>query len=751
MRIRAAHGLTTILSLGCFGATTYAQETPEPAGALEQIVVTARKREESVQETPVAVTAVSGAELENRSAMNFKDLAMQTPSLRITQSNNSANSATISMRGLVYTDIRLNADPAVGVYLDGVYLPRSVGINAGNLVDIQSVQVSKGPQGTLFGRNTTGGAIDISTKQPDHEFGGMVKVRAGTYDDYGAAGVVNLPITDTLAARIVADHSEHGGFGTNFYNGDKFGKRDSTSARAAIKWEPTDAISLIVRADYTEADATSLAWNAVLMVPNSGANREVAAATGLSLPAALNYYLGLMSHDPQDGYSDITSREKFNTQGVSATLQAELPLGMTLKSVTAYRDFTRVTHTDFDASPFQIQAYDPYQMHDHQLTQELQLLGTAFDDRLQWITGGFYGDEKGWEGGDQYNNILTTATWPSTTFGRLESETVGVFLQGTYKITDRFSGTAGVRYTEDKRDLTSANRTRTVCTTLGVTIASLGNEPCVRTLPTLKTDATSYVASLDYRFTDDLFGYVKTSKGYRSGGQALTGGSAASPVAATASYRPFQPEFVKDYEIGLKSEWLDHRLRANLAYYHSKYDDIQRTRSATVPGTSTVVSVVENVAAAEIDGVELEVLALPIRSLEVNATAAYIDPKYTDYTVNGVDLRSTPFYMVTKLTYSLSLAHTAELSFGDLRSQVDFQHDDAFTTSGLLGKRPSVDMLNARIGLHLNSSDLDIALYGRNLTDRVYPAYQTDISSAGFVPSIAAPPREGGIEIKKSF
>jgi iron complex outermembrane receptor protein len=727
---------------------------PTPADSdrgLSEVVVTARKREEPLQQTPVAVTAISGGALTERSVLTFRDLAMQTPSFRITQFNNSAVSSTVSLRGLVYTDIRLNADPAVGVYVDGVYIPRTAGVDASNLFDIGRVEVLKGPQGTLFGRNTTGGAVNIVTNDPSNEFGGLVRLRGGSYQSYGVSAVLNTPITDGLAARFVVDHSDTGGYGTNFFNGDKYGKRQSTSGRIALKWEANDTTSLTLRGDVTSADANSLAWHTVRINPGSLANREIAAETGLAQPAALALYNSYQTGDPQNSTADLTSGDHFTAEGISLTYLMDV-LGAHLKVVSAYRDFDRKTITDFDASPFHILAYDPYETKDQQISHELQLTGDAFNRSLNWITGAYYGDESGWEGGNQYSVSALSGGTPSITYGRLESKTWGIFLQANYHITDKWSVTAGGRYTDDSRDLISGNRTATSCTALGVTIASLAGAPCLRNLPNFETHAVSYTFSTDYRITDDIFGYLKTSKGYRDGGQALTGGSAVSPAAATASYQPFQPEYVKDYEIGLKSEWLEHRLRANIDYYHSDYTDIQRSASILVPGTNTNVAVIQNVAAAKIQGVELELTARPLPPLTLSSTLSVIHPVYTNYTVGGVDLRNTPFQMVSNLTYSFSAAYTVPLPVGDFRTQLDYQHDNAFVTSGFLGRRPAVEMLNGRVGMHFEKSGLDVDAFGRNLLNQVYPAYETDVSATlGFVAAIAAPPREWGIEVSKKF
>jgi len=723
---------------------------------LDEVVVTARRRSERAQDTPISLTVLEGTDMAERSITTFNDLQQTTPSLRITPSALSSTSSFISLRGQSVNESRLSVDPSIAIYVDGVALPRAVGVDTLNLLDIERVEILKGPQGTLFGKNTTGGAINITTGQARlAEWQGLARGRLGSYGTIAAGGMINIPVSETFALRLVGDLSSRDGFGRNRVAGNRHGKLDAQTVRATALWEPAPQLSLTLRGDYTQAETTPPANKGATVTSATGlALREVAVETGLPLtPAGFAQARTLIeNHQGRslDGAENVAGYDNIEVWGFSGTIAWELNDALTLKSITAQRHLVQDRAIDLDGTPYRLLDIIGARVTDEQFSQEVQLAADLFDDRLNLILGGYYAKEDGTEFNVQRAlGVLSAAAGPTVQDADVVNETIGAFAQGSFKISDTVSITGGIRYTEDQRSVTVRNRNSVNCLAFGRPLAA---GPCVRDVPTVKFDAITYTASLEYKPRSGLLIYLKTNRGYRTGGVYQTAG-AATPAAADATFAPFQPEYVTDYEVGLKADWLDRRLRTNVAYFHSDYSDIQRLRAVALPGTTAVVNVLQNIAKAKIDGVEVDVTALPIEGLELQASVAYTDARFTDYTVNGVDLTATPFALTPKWSYGLTVAYTAPLSVGSLRLQADYMwEDEAFVTAPNAFRR-SLGLLNARVTLQFEELDLDVAIYGRNLTDERRSRYRTDVTDPlGFI--FNGPnnePRAFGVEVTKRF
>lgn len=724
-------------------ASSDAQETRDNSGGLAEIVVTARRRTENLQEVPVAVTSLDERALEGASITSLRDISQKAPSLRFIESNQSPSSSYVSIRGQGVGEIRINADPAVGMYIDGINYPRFLGTELNDLLDVASVEVLKGPQGTLFGKNTTGGAINVTTIAPSRELEGLVRGRVSSFKGLDLAGVLNIPVSDTLAVRLVASSRHRGGTGINVQNGQELGKISAQSYRGTVQWQPSDRFTLTARADYSKAEGTYQAWRPVDLRLNSPAFNVVRAATGLTGEAVRQAYLNSAPADYYSANMDRHPDENVKGKGWSLTMEYELSDSITVKSITGQRKVLRANNSDTDGSPFRIlQSFT--RTTSSQLSQELQLIGDTAN--FDWIVGGYVARERGTE---RTESISLGAAVPSLTIGELENRTKAIFGQATLMITDKLSATAGLRYTKDNRELLSRNRTATTCTALGIPLASITD--CAYPSE-VGFDAFSYTGSLEYRPTDDVFVYAKTSRGYRAGGLALSGGSAIGPAEARATFTPFQPEEVTDYELGLKSEWFDRKLRVNFDLFQSDYSNIQRSVATLVPGTTNAVVVIVNVAEARIRGAELEVQARPVDRLELSAATAYTKAKFTDYSVGGVDLTSTPFLFTPKWAYNLSTAYTAPLGFGDLRGQLDYAWRGPIVTSGTGGVLPRLGLVNARLSLTVDEYDLDVSAFVKNLANKKYAVYRTDTTAViGYSNIIVGSPRVWGLEVTKRF
>ena len=717
---------------------------PEPAAGgggaqLEEIVVQARRVTENLQTTPVAVSALTSAQLQNQTLRDFREIQRSVPSFRAEQMSLSASSSVMSIRGLSSGDVAVNNDPAVGIYVDGVYLPHAVGSEAMGVVDLDHVEVLRGPQGTLYGRNTIGGAVALYSREPTQNYEGMAQATFGNFSLRDFSGVVNIPLNDTLALRVQGRQYDQNGTGKNLFNGAQLGGRHGNSFKVSLRWAPTDAVTVLARADYARISSDSSALKPYKMTLGSAANQEVARETGLSNAAARDLYLSYRGGSFYDATVNNQPSEDSEVWGSSLTVNWDVAPHLRLKSITAQRRFLLKAFQDLDASPFRIIEQRPLNEKDNQFSQEFQLLGDAFGDRLDYILGAYYSKETGFQLTRQIATAALSATNPALTGGDVENRSQSLFGHANFKLTSNLAISGGLRYTEDKRSLDSFNQNATTCLALGRPLAA---GPCLFS-ETAKFHKLSYTASVEYNPSGELFLYAKVSNGYRSGGLPLGGGSPTSPILAAGSFVPFKPEEALAYEAGVKSQWFDNRLRANLAVYHTEYDDVQVSTPFTIPGTNLIVTAITNAAKGKINGAELDLEARPIDGLELRGSTAYTDAQFRNFTL-------APFRFVPKWAYNLSAAYTHETEVGALRGQVNYDWASRLYTSAFIG-RPSLGLLSARLSLHIDSLDADIALWGKNLTAEKYFAYTVDTGALGIQASYAGAPRTYGVELKKHF
>jgi iron complex outermembrane recepter protein len=555
----------------CWATTAAAQSAPAPVPAAENdasaeiadIVVTARKRAESAQSVPISLSVFAEQDLSNRSIQNLPDIQQQTPSLQMLQSTSSSIASFLSMRGQVVTTVTLATDPSVGVYVDGVYQPRAYGLETLGTLDISRIEVLKGPQGTLFGKNTTGGAINIVTNMPTDVWEGSVRARVDHRGTFSIGGVINVPLGETLAARFVAEAIWRDHLGTNTTTGNDLGRINQKRIRGTLQWRPTEKLSFVLRGDYMRFEGTGLPFKGLSnILSTSGAINQVVGETGVSRPEALTL-LQANANFSLDNAQNIDPYELAEIYGFSATADLQIDDVTSLKSISAVR-WVRDNRTyDYDGTPYDILNYPLSAMSERQISQELQLTGAAFDEKLNYIFGGYYAHEKGDDLLGQRTLGLSSPNGTVLQDATVTNKTAGAFLQATYRFTPELSATGGIRYTKDWRQLASRNRDNNRCIALG---RLLNAGPCVYNVPEARFDGVSYTVGLEYKPHRGVLLYVKTSRGYRTGGLPFGAGRAGDPAASVASFAPFFPEKVTDYEAGIKADWLDGRLRTNISY-----------------------------------------------------------------------------------------------------------------------------------------------------------------------------------------
>lgn len=721
-------------------ASAYAQSaasaSDQEAGSttdnqLGDIVVTARKVSENLQDVPVAVTAFSGEQLEAQNASQLTDIAKLTPGLVIRPSASGPAQAVFQIRGQFQNDTVATLDPSVGVYVDGYYIARAYGINS-DLVDVQSVQTLKGPQGTLFGRNTTGGAILIQTNDPDaDQFSGLVSATYGRFDERAATGVINVPIlTDRIALRAAVQVRKRDGYVRERLSGRDVGNQDSWTGRIKLLVNATDNLSFLLSGEVFESDFAFNPYRLAYVSPTSAANLAAGIALFGPGPTGTRFGQGsaaLASEIALNSSSDSVANSRFSsndvkTQTYTGTTTLETFFGA-VKFIGGYRKIDSTAQTDIDGSSFVI-VDSVLTASLEQYSGELQFTGKAFNDAVDFAAGLFYFKENGRDGSVAMALTAINPNNPNVTDGLIDTRSQGLYGQATWHISDALSFTGGLRYSVEDKGLTLRNRSFN---------AAQGLFLC--SLPTTRPDcgatrsdsfsAISYTAGLDYRLSEEILTYAKISRGFRSGGQNLRSSGTLS------SFVPFRPEIVTTYEGGVKAQFLDNRGRFNAAGYYSRINEIQRSTLVTSPSGQTA-TIVGNAGKAQIWGAEAELTLAPVPGLELAGTAAYTKPKYISYIDpnTGDDRSNEPFDNVAKWTFSTSATYTHEFDFGRFSLRGDYSYQGRTPLQAYAGPNAAitaattmkpVGLLGARASLTLLDGTLDLAVFGRNLTNNRTP------------------------------
>jgi iron complex outermembrane receptor protein len=766
-----------------------AQAAPSSGTQLEEVVVTARRQEERLQTTPVAVTAVSGAAMERAQIKDVSDVQRAAPNLSISTGTPAATGfAFISLRGQANLNGTTASDSSVGIYLDGVYVARPAGALF-DLVDMQQVEVLRGPQGTLFGRNTVGGALNLITNKPTGDFGGSIQATYGNFDDKEVTGVVNLPLVgDQLAVRLVYQHKERDGYTHNLVDNSRLNDvgRDNY-LRAQVRVAPAGQVwDLNLSADWNESrDAGQLnslsGWNPLVFGPGGAFGfANLGPALNSALQSNTGFYNGYAQSFSQDDLH-YAQHSALKNYGASATLNADLGK-VNFKSITGWRKLDTEGGNDLDGTPIDIlHAFSRFQSTGW--SQEFQLSG--HEGAFSWIGGLYYFQETGREVADAKAFGFLGVPY-SKNDGDVKSTSKGAYLQGYYDITERLRASAGIRYTWDSRsvdlhNLAFLDPTGAAPSICGV--ASVVPPPGCSQPESAKFDYPAYTASLDYKLTDDIFVYAKTSGAKMSGGFNLRLGSIPA----------FAPEGVKDVEGGIKADWFDHRLRTNIAVFHSWQSNVQRGIGAVVDGRATAF--VRNAGDAHVSGVEFEGLAAPWKGMEINTTVGYLDGAYKKGAFNDlqvisgipgcaggqpigtysctVDRSGEPLPQTPRWTYSIGASQTVPLDFGKLVLHADYSFFDsvhynalntpaaaqpaavqaAYATQNALDRAAGYGLLNGKITLVLDKPGLELSVWGRNLTDKKYitRTFADLYTSLGVAVQYDGAPRTYGVTLKYKF
>ena len=766
-----AISLRTSLCLAIAAAaagTAVAQEPTNSSTArlMEEIVVNARGVEEGLQDAPIAVSAFTGETLDYRGVDSLDQIERFVPSLTL-QNNPSfggaSNSAAIYLRGVGQKEFLPTTEPGVGLYVDGVYVARSVGAIL-DIIDIERLEVLRGPQGTLFGRNTIGGAISIATRKPEPggEFGGSLSATAGTDSLLHLRGTVHIPVSDSFAIRGSLASMTQDGY-VERADGIDLGDDDTFTGRVSFAFQPNDSFSALVTADMTRdrengpaleligIDFTDLSQlqGVVLAPPPPMAfiHNVTTAALGPGQPCAATDPAGNgVTSNPAsancydaryigaDGKDEGTAPAYSETDvfGLSATLDFNLSDTLAIKSITAYRELDSDFARDGDHSPHRISQFEDT-LDQEQFTQELQLIGTH--DRLDWILGAYYFSEDG--------NNVNTLDFTVSNFrsgGQFDNTAWAAFAQATYDVTDKLHLTLGGRYTDEDKSFTPDqiiyNNYYAGFSNLvppGNPLAAL-DAPFLqagsRILPLLEKEISisefTPMANLAFDLSDRTMIYLTYSEGFKSGGftqrvfPPVVAGFTAPPGTPDIDLIPtYEPEFVEVIEAGIKLDLLDGRLRINGAVFQTDYEELQ------VQVFNSVAPVTRNIGEASIEGVELELSASPADGWFIEGSLSMLNAEYDNIdTANTLILKSNDFERVPETMASVGISKEFLLaSSGSVMLRADWSYrsetyNDAYNTPLL--ETDSYSLVDASVRWTNQQGDWSVILSGRNLSDEQY-------------------------------
>jgi len=686
-------------ALAAAQATT--AEAAPPAEDAE-IVVTAQRRSESIQRVPATITAFNAESLAAKGIENTADLQLRTPGF--VMSSNVVFGQPF-LRGIGNATLTIGSDSSVATHLDGVYLTRPMSTFQ-ELFDVERVEVLKGPQGTLYGRNATGGVINIITADPTNSVEGKAEFTFGNYDKRKFAATISGPLSgdDTLSGRLTIMKSDHDGYVRNIFDGSRVESEDVTAGRGKFRLKFSDAAQLTLAGDWLREDDTR----------GHGLKAVIAGAgsSGTVIPA-----------DPHEVSKDYDSRTFAKMSGVSLTGDFSV-LGSQLKTITAYRHSEFKLSLDLDLSPRAFANVDPETESSNTFTQEIQL-SSPRNDHFEWVAGAFYLNE---DAETQFNIHLTESGINQTPTGFNKTSAYAVYGQGSLWLTPKFRLTAGARYSHERKH--------------GRVIT---NFPA----PTQTNEGTdtwdAFTPHFDINFfpSERVMLYASATRGFKSGG-----------FNATARGLPkFDPEYIWSYEAGVKSTLADGKLRANASAFHYDYRDLQVR--ALVSG---IISGVTNAAKATVEGVEVEFSAKPVTGLTLDLAGAWLDAKFDDFPTTNPDVGATPINLrgnrlprAPEWTITAGAGYEFNLgSNGSITTRADWQYQsrtffDEFNVPSRSQKGFST--LSGRIGWASANDRWSVALWGRNLTDVDY--ITNTLRSAGTYGTAHhyAPPRTYGITL----
>lgn len=707
--------IATAVTLSTLGVAVLplAAFAEEPMLALEEVVITAQKREQSLQEVPVAVTAFDASMLAEAGIQTIAEIERTSPNTTLRPSRATNTTLTAYIRGIGQNDPLWGFEPGVGLYIDDIYIARPQGAMI-DVYDIERIEVLRGPQGTLYGKNTIGGAIKYVTRRMSGETEASLKAGVGTYNqrDFTLAGQLPL-IEDKLYLGATVASFQRDGFGTNLFTGDENYDKDILAGRLTLEWTPSETLFVRLAGDWTEDKSN--------------------AKHGTRLVDSLQ--TGEAPTDAFDSNAGLAYDQRVKNAGGSLTVEWDVSDNLTLKSISAYREGDTEGPIDFDATP--VNTFDaPVWYADHQTSQELQL--TFEGERLKVVGGLYYYD--GFAAGafdvvagavlglpPEIPGDETNMTFVAATQGSAETTSKAAYFHATYDLTDSVAMTLGARYTQDEK---SADVFKAKYLTDGVSSEFGGTELATVAIQSDFSDGDEWnqlspKVGFDWQLNEDVMVYYSYSEGFKSGGVNMRADAAASPAGFS---QVFDPEEAKTHELGIKSELFNGRVRLNAAYFETDYDSVQVTTNRLF-GTNFVPLVITD-NAQEIQGVELEMNAQLTEELSMVFNYGWVDAEWTDFT--DFDNSGAPFEASDTVVVSNTPEHSGLLGVnydrdlgdaGKLVVGVNVSYTDEIATEIIEDAPINADdytLWSASATWYSADERWTVGLYGKNLTDEEY-------------------------------
>jgi iron complex outermembrane recepter protein len=731
-------------------AAAIAAALPVPAAlaqqgvtAIEEIVVTARKREESLQDVPISVTAISAAQLDEQAIPDIIAVAQQTPNVTLEVSRATNSTLTAFIRGIGQQDPVAGFEGGVGLYLDDIYLARPQG-TVFEIYDVERIEVLRGPQGTLYGRNTIGGAVKYVTRGLSAEPELRLKAAVGSYSQTDVVVSGSMPLSDTFRIGGTIASFQRDGFGRNVYTGADNYDKDIMAARVSLEWRPTDDVMVRLAADYSDDQSSNKDGHRLIPGQFSG------------IPVLKNVFNG------QGGIYTLPAsngglKQQVQFGGVGLTIDWTINDNWSLKSVTAYREDESESLIDFDAGP--IDDFDaPVVYENDQFSQEFQVNYNG--ERLSGVAGIYYLDSNAF---DAFDVVLGTLAPPfgvtSFTLGDFGTKAWAAYANVSFDITSQFSASLGGRYTSDERTA-AVDRT----TWLGKGSPYFGNTTAVRIGGTplfegkRKDTDFSPSASLSFKASDAHNLYASYSQGFKGGSFDPRG----VYVPGSEVRNGFKPETVDSYELGAKSRWADGRFTTNFAVFFADYTDVQVPGSVGIDTdgdgvNETFGGATTNAGKAEVKGLELEGVAQFTDAFSATFALGYIDAEYTKWLVvlNGVetDISGDRFFQNTpEWMGNLTLRYEWPLSMGStggalaLIGSASYRDDTyQFEIPEPLVDQKAYTLFDASLVWTSDDGRYQLGLHGKNLSDKEYKVASYDFVNIDPVTGAVTPTlgREG--------
>lgn len=694
------------------GASLSFNTQAQDSFALEEIVVTAQKREQSVQDVPIAISAFNESDLERLNASDLSDLQYSTPNFTI--SSNSKVTPRVGMRGISDFSRNPGYDNRVSVYIDGMYAGRSAASNQATL-DIERIEVLRGPQGTLFGKNTVAGAISLTSRKPSEEFSGSIKAELGNEDFHSLTGMITgALIEDKLLAKVMINDQKKDGFKTHLGTGNDLNGTDKQSARLQLRWL-MDQGEINVSLDKSKDKGEGI--NA------ENINDSIAPGPYTVNTNDLNY-------------------QEIENQGAAVTVDYTLDSDFTITSITGYRESNYYGSLDEDYSPLDVARSIVTEDSEH-FSQEFRL-ASPVNDNYDYVVGLYYFDQtnksqSSAHGGIYFPtyNAVTNPTPAVTVPATVDVTSFAAFFHGNYRFTEKLELSGGLRYTYEKKDLDYTITDNTFLFTNG----SLNDSR--------DAEDVSPKIGLNYYATEDVMFYTSYSKAFKSGGWNVD-------FISTFDEIDFQDEEVDAYELGFKSTLAEGRLRINAALYHANYSDFQVFQFVPVSGGGTILSIT-NAAEVTAKGFETDINWAMSEHLTLWAGYGYSDSSFDEFKDGGgigVDYDGNKTPDAPARSYSLGLQFSYPVGdFAELMASTDYSYRDSFYSNPNnldANQIEDYELLNARIGLQSVNDTWSVFLWGKNLAD-ADDMTERSVSFLGVQRAAYLQPRTYGVSFEYRF